>query len=201
MTPKLNVIIGSTRPGRVGPSVAKWVRDLAVETRQFDVELVDLADLDLPLLDEPAHPAVQRYVNNATKRWSASVDSADAYIFVTPEYDYFPPAALVNAVQVVMREWGYKPAGVVSYGGVSGGLRSSQVLRQLLGNVNVHALPQAIPIPFVSQYLSDDGAFLPGEQIVEGAKGMLHELHKWTTALQSLRPAKAQKSTAQSAAA
>lgn len=201
MRPKLNVIIGSTRPGRVGPSVAKWVRDLAVETRQFDVELVDLADLDLPLLDEPAHPAAQRYVNHATKRWSASVDSADAYIFVTPEYDYFPPAALVNAVQVVMREWGYKPAGVVSYGGVSGGLRSSQVLRQLLGNVNVHALPQAIPIPFVSQFISDDGVFVPGEQTVEGAKGMLQELHKWTTALQTLRPAKAQTSTARTAAA
>jgi NAD(P)H-dependent FMN reductase len=199
MTPKLNVIIGSTRPGRVGPSVAKWVRDLAVETRQFDVELVDLAEFNLPLLDEPAHPATQRYVNNATKRWSASVDSADAYIFATPEYDYFPPAALVNAVQVVMREWGYKPAGVVSYGGVSGGLRSSQVLRQLLGNVNVHALPQVIPVHFVSQYVSEDGEFLPEKQIVEGASGMLHELHKWTTALQTLRPAKAQKSTAQAA--
>lgn len=201
MLPKLNVIIGSTRPGRVGPSVAKWVQDLAVGTGQFDVELVDLADHNLPLLDEPAHPAMQRYVNDATKRWSASVDSADAYVFVTPEYDYFPPAALVNAVQIVMREWGYKPAGVVSYGGISGGLRSSQVLRQLLGNVNVHALPQAIPIPFVSQFIRDDGVFSPGEQTVEGAKAMLHELHKWTTALQVLRPDKAQGSAARSAAA
>nr|WP_282570338.1 NADPH-dependent FMN reductase [Bosea sp. F3-2] len=155
----------------------------------------------MPLLDEPAHPAAQRHVNDATKRWSVSVDSADAYIFVTPEYDYFPPAALLNAVQIIMREWGYKPAGVVSYGGVSGGLRSSQVLRQLLGNVNVHALPQAIPVPFVSQHISDDGIFLPDEQTVEGATGMLQELHKWTTALQILRPAKAQTSTAQAAAA
>ena len=72
--------------------------------------------------------------------------SADAFLFVTPEYDYFAPAALVNAVQVLLHEWLYKPAGVLSYGGVSGGLRSAQVLRQLLSNVNVHALPQVVPV-------------------------------------------------------
>jgi NAD(P)H-dependent FMN reductase len=126
MALKLNIVLGSTRPGRVGPKIAQWVKQFADEHGKFDVELVDLAAFDLPLLDEVAHPRLGNYQNEPTKRWSASVASADAFVFVTPEYDYFAPASLVNAVQVLLKEWGYKPAGVVSYGGVSGGLRAAQ---------------------------------------------------------------------------
>lgn len=195
MTLKLNIIIGSTRPGRVGPVVARWLREAAAEHGAFAVGLVDLADFDLPLLDEAAHPAMRRYANASTRRWSASVASADAYLFVTPEYDYFPPAALVNAVQALLHEWLYKPAGVPSYGGVSGGLRSAQVLRQLLSNVNVHALPQVTPVPFVSQFV-DDGVFRPGEPIRDGVNGTLDELHKWARALSGLRAEQAARSAA-----
>ncbi|MDP3896592.1 MAG: NAD(P)H-dependent oxidoreductase, partial [Mesorhizobium sp.] len=86
MALKLNIIIGSTRPGRAGPTVAQWLRETAVEHGRFAVDLVDLADFNLPLLDEPKHPALRQYANAPTKRWSASVDSADAFVFVTPEY-------------------------------------------------------------------------------------------------------------------
>lgn len=188
MALQLNVIVGSTRPGRAGPKIAQWVKDVASEHGYFDVSLVDLAAFELPLLDEAAHPRFGQYENEPTKRWSASVAAADAFVFVTPEYDYFAPAALVNAVQVLAREWGYKPAGVVSYGGVSGGLRSAQSLRQLLGNVNVHALPQGVAVPFFSQHIGEDGLFRPGQQAVDGAKQMLDELHKWAGALAVLRP-------------
>lgn len=187
MALKLNIIIGSTRPGRVGPLVAQWARDAALEHGEFDVDLVDLADFALPLLDEPAHPMAQQYANEPTKRWSASVASADAFLFVTPEYDYFAPASLVNAVQVLMREWFYKPAGVVSYGGISGGLRSAQVLRQLLANVNVHGLPQVVPVPNVAQFVSQDRVFRANEQITAGVDGLLDELGKWAKALRALR--------------
>lgn len=183
MTLKLNIIIGSTRPGRAGPVIAQWLREVAAEHGKFAVELVDLADYDLPLLDEAAHPATRQYANEPTKRWSASVASADAFLFVTPEYDYFAPAALVNAVQVLLHEWLYKPAGVLSYGGASGGLRSAQVLRQLL---NVHALPQVVPVHSFSQFI-DDGVFRPSGQIQEGVCGLLDELHKWARALRRLR--------------
>ena len=185
---KLNVIIGSTRPGRVGPVIAKWIREQAIEHGKFDVELVDLADFGLPLLDEAAHPKARQYVNEPTRRWSASVASADAFLFVTPEYDYFAPAALVNAVQALLVEWFYKPAGVVSYGGVSGGLRSAQVLRQLLGNVNVHALPQVVPVPNFPQFIGHDGVFRANESMKDGLNGLLGELHKWAEALKTLRP-------------
>ncbi|EYD78245.1 NADPH-dependent FMN reductase [Rubellimicrobium mesophilum DSM 19309] len=201
MALKLNVIIGSTRPGRVGPSVARWIADVAAEHGAFKVELVDLADFGLPLLDEAAHPRLQAYANEPTRRWSQSVDSADAFLFVTPEYDFFPPAALVNAVQVLIKEWAYKPAGVVSYGGISGGLRAGQELRQLLVNVNVHPLPQAVPVPFVPQHLAEDGAFRATPPMQDGARLLLDELHKWAVALKTLRPGSAEEPTRQDKAA
>ena len=135
---------------------------------------------------------MQQYANDPTKRWSESVASADAFVFVTPEYNYFAPATLVNAVQTLMQEWFYKAAGVVSYGGISGGLRSAQVLRQLLGNVNVHALPQVVPVPMFPQFIGDDGVFRPNESMKDGAKAMLDELLKWASALKTLRPAEKQ---------
>jgi NAD(P)H-dependent FMN reductase len=186
MSLKLNIIIGSTRPGRVSPSIGEWVNKAAIAHGKFEVELVDLAAFTLPLLDEASHPVLQNYQHAHTKRWAASVASADAYVFITPEYDFFPPAATINAVQVLMKEWAYKPAGVVSYGGISGGLRASQELRLLLASVNVHPLPQAVPIPAFPQFIGEDGTFSPNELMANGATLMFDELHKWATALKPL---------------
>lgn len=187
MALKLNVIIGSTRPGRGGPAVAQWVYEFAKGSEKFDVELVDLANFDLPLLDEPAHPSMRKYEHEHTKRWSESVASADAFLFVTPEYDYFVPASLVNAIQYLFHEWTYKPAAIVSYGGISGGLRGSQELRQLLGNKNVMAINQPVPAPFYSQFIGDDGVFTPNESIANGTATLLSELQKWAVALKPMR--------------
>jgi NAD(P)H-dependent FMN reductase len=189
MQMKLNVIIGSTRPGRAGPVVGKWFADTAREHGKFDVELVDLADFKLPLLDEAAHPILQKYEHAHTKRWSESVNSADAFVFVTPEYDYFPPASIINAVQVLVREWSYKPVGIVSYAGISGGLRASQELRLLVSSVNAHALPQAVPIPLFAQYIDENGVFQGTEPMVQGSTLMLNELHKWAGPLKTMRDA------------
>ncbi|PZR00681.1 MAG: NADPH-dependent FMN reductase [Cereibacter sphaeroides] len=189
MTQKLNVIIGSTRPGRKGPAVARWFAEFARGKQDFEVELVDLAEFGLPLLDEAAHPSLQKYEHEHTRRWSRSVASADAFVFVTPEYDFFPPAALVNAVQTVLKEWARKPAGIVCYGGVSGGLRSAQQLRLLLSSVNVHAVSQMVPLPFFAKLLDDDERFQPTAQIEEGATAMLAELAAWSKALKTIRAA------------
>jgi len=187
MSLTLNIIIGSTRPGRAGLAIGQWFKEFGLAHGKFKVELVDLANFSLPLLDEAAHPFLQQYEHEHTRRWSASVASADAYVFVTPEYDYFPPASLINAVQVVMLEWACKPAGVVSYGGISGGLRASESLRHLISSVNVHPLPQVVPIPSFGQFIDDDGVFRPNEPMAEGATGMLNELHKWASALKTMR--------------
>ncbi|GAB5377410.1 MAG: NADPH-dependent FMN reductase [Acuticoccus sp.] len=186
MALKLKTIIGSTRPGRVGPTVAAWVDKVAKAHPAFDAELVDLADFDLPLLDEPKHPMMQDYTKEHTRRWSAAMDEADAYVFVTPEYDYFPPATLINALQALALEWRYKPASVVSYGGVSGGLRASQSLRAMLGNVGIAAIQQAVPVPFVSNSI-EDGVLKTNEPMDKGATQMLDELAKWAGALKTIR--------------
>lgn len=186
MSLKLKVIIGSTRPGRAGPKVADWVVKAAEAAGAFEVELVDLAEMALPLLDEPGHPRAQNYQHDHTKRWAAKMDEADAFIFVTPEYDGFPPAALVNAVQCLVVEWRYKPAGVVSYGGVSGGLRSAQELRQLVANVGMMALPEVVPVPFFSGFIDDSGTFTPNDKMAEGMTGQLSELARVAAALRPL---------------
>ena len=187
MTLKLNVVIASTRPGRIGPKVAGWVADFASQNSDFEVELVDLADFDLPLIDETGHPRAQAYEHEHTKRWSASAASADAFVFVTPEYDYFAPASLVNALQVLAAEWGYKPAGLVGYGGISGGLRAIQGEKLLMANLGMMPVPQEVPVPMVWDYLGEDGVFTPSEPIADGTRGMLGELHKWAGALKPLR--------------
>ena len=188
MTLTLDIIIGSTRPGRAGPKIGAWVHEQAVAHGGFEARLVDLDDFALPLLDEPKHPRLQAYENETTRRWSAQVAGADAFVFVTPEYDFFPPASLVNAVQVLLKEWTYKAAGVVCYGGISGGLRSAQELRLLLSNVGVHPVAQTVPGPMFSQHIGEAG-FAPPQTVADGAKLMLDEVHKWAGALKPLRAA------------
>lgn len=186
MAPKLKIIIGSTRPSRKGPIVAQWAHEAALASEQFEVELVDLASLELPLLDEPNHPAQQKYVYEHTKRWSAIVADADALVFVTPEYDHFPPASLVNAIQCLSREWKYKPAGFVCYGGISGGLRSVQELRLLLANKSVMPLAEVVPVPLFASKIEDE-RLVANEQMTAGIERMYTELRKWTDALLTLR--------------
>jgi NAD(P)H-dependent FMN reductase len=186
--PTLHVIVVSTRQDRKGPAVAAWFLERARAHAKFDVQLVDLADVDLPLLDEPAHPRLAQYEREHTRRWSAIVDSADAFAVVTPEYDYGTPASLVNAIQFLVHEWAYKAMGFVSYGGVSGGTRGVQMTKQLVTTLKVMPVPEAVAIPFFAQHVNPEtGEFDPGEVQEKAAQVMLDELLKWTDALAPLR--------------
>lgn len=187
MSLKLNIIIASTRPGRVGPAVARWFFDYAKQHGAFEPELVDLAEADLPLYDEPKHPRLQQYEHAHTKAWSQSVASADAYAFVTPEYNYFAPPALVNALDFVLKEWARKPATLVSYGGVSGGLRSAQSLKLLLTSLDIMPIKDGVPIPMVSSFLDEERKFQPNELIEKSAQTSLDELAVWAKALKGAR--------------
>jgi NAD(P)H-dependent FMN reductase len=185
--PVLRIIIGSTRPGRVGPSVAVWIAEKAREHGGFDVQVTDLAELDLPLFNEPNHPRLRQYVYQHTKDWSALVDASDAFIFVTPEYNYGFNAALKNAIDYLNAEWHYKPAGIVSYGGVAAGTRATQMLKQVLTALKIMPVPEAVNIPFVAQHLDEDRRFKSNELIDASATAMLDELQKWTEALSGQR--------------
>lgn len=187
MSPRLHTIICSTRPGRVGPAVARWFHDFSVRHGKFDAHLIDLADFNLPIYDEPVHPAQQKYQHAHTKRWSESVAAADAYIFVTPEYNYNPTPALVNALNFVYREWNYKPCGFVSYGGVSGGLRGVQAAKLLVTTLKMMPMMEGVMVPMVSNQLDAEGHFNSNELIDKSATTLLDELLFWTGGLKAMR--------------
>lgn len=187
MKPLLQVITASTRPGRVGPSVASWFEDHARAHGQFEVQPIDLADFNLPVYDEPQHPAMRQYLHEHTKAWSASVAKANAVVFVTPEYNYNPPPSLVNALNYVYAEWNYKACGFVSYGGVSGGLRAVQSAKLLVTTLKMMPMVEGVTVPMVAQSIDDQGHFSANHLIEHSATQMLDELHKWTQALLPLQ--------------
>ncbi|HTR79567.1 MAG TPA: NAD(P)H-dependent oxidoreductase [Gemmatimonadaceae bacterium] len=184
----LQIVTVSTRRGRLGPHVAKWFAEQARAHRRFAIEEVDLAELNLPLLDEPRHPRFKQYDHDHTKAWSTIVDRADAFAFVTPEYDYSAPASLMNALQYLFHEWTYKPAGFVSYGGVSGGTRGVQMSKLLVTSLKMMPMFEAVAIPFFARNLNaETGVFDPGDVQVKAAATLLDELLKWATALKTMR--------------
>ncbi len=184
---KLGVVIVSTRPGRVGLPIGRWFFDQAKRHGKFDVQLVDLKEQNLPLLDEPKHPRLGQYEHEHTRRWSAVVSSLDAFVFVTPEYNYSVPATLINAVDFLFKEWMYKPAGFVSYGGQSGGTRSVQMSKLLLTSLKVVPLPEAVNIAFFNKLMKEDGTFQGNDVHEQASVTMLDELLRWTEALRPLR--------------
>ena len=187
MSLKLHTIIASTRPGRVGASVAQWFHRYALRHGGFDAALIDLADFNLPIYDEPMHPRLQKYQHEHTKRWAESVKAADAFVFVTPEYNYSPTPALVNALDFVYLEWNYKPAGFVSYGGASGGLRAVQAVKLQAATLKLVTPPEGVPIPYVTQFIDKDKTFKSNDLIDASAKALLDELLKWAAALKRMR--------------
>ncbi|MFI6451776.1 NADPH-dependent FMN reductase [Streptosporangium amethystogenes] len=181
--PLLQIITGSTRPGRAGAAVASWFADHARTHGGFEVELVDLAEVDLPMFDEPNHPMTGNYVNEHTRRWSARVSRAQAYVLVTPEYNNGYPAVLKNALDYLNREWRHKAVGFVSYGGVSAGTRATGQLKQVVTTLRMVPVQDAVHIPFIAQHLGEDGTFQATDAVVASAKKLLDELLLVGTAL------------------
>lgn len=185
--PTLQIVVASTRPGRKGPAIGAWIQEIAGAHGTFDVQFVDLAEVSLPLLDEPAHPRLRQYTHEHTKRWSALVDSADAFVFVMPEYNFGVPAPLVNALDYLYHEWAYKPVGFLSYGGQSGGMRAVQMAKLLVTALRMMPVPEAVAVPHFTQHFDEAGVFTGTERMVKAAQAMLDELRRWSDALQPLR--------------
>jgi NAD(P)H-dependent FMN reductase len=186
-SPLLEIVIASTRPGRVGLPVGDWVYERALLHGAFAVEIVDLALIDLPLLDEPNHPRLRQYVHQHTKDWSTTIERADAFVFVTPEYNHGFNAPLKNALDYLHAEWAYKPVGFVSYGGLAAGTRAVQMLKQVVTSLKMVPLMEAVNIPFINQLLDEQKRLRSNETIERAAAKMLDELGRWTSALEPLR--------------
>jgi NAD(P)H-dependent FMN reductase len=185
---KLEIIVASTRPGRLGLPLGRWVEAEARTHGGFDeVELIDLAEVALPFMDEPHHPRLRRYTQQHTRDWSAKVGEADAFVFVMPEYNYGYTAELKNALDYLHHEWQYKPVGLVSYGGVAAGTRAAQMIKQVVTTLKMVPLQEAVSIPFVHQFFDDEQRLTPNDVMTSSAKAMLDELVRVGGALRPLR--------------
>ena len=184
--PTLTIIVGSTRPGRAGQPIAEWFAGRARAHAGFDVEIADLAEIGLPLLDEPNHPRLGQYTKQHTKDWSAIIDRADTVVFVTPEYNYGYPATIKNAIDFLHREWRDKPVGFVSYGGVAAGTRAVQQLKQVVTTLRMVPVFESVNIPFHAQHIKD-GTFEANDLVNQAADTMLDELVRVESALHPLR--------------
>lgn len=183
----LKIINATVRAGRKGPLVMDWIAELARQQSSFHTEVLDLARIALPLMDEPNHPAMQQYTHEHTKRWSEKIKEADAFIFVTAEYDFGYPAPLRNALEYLFAEWGYKAAGIVSYGGVSAGTRAANALKADLATFKVVPLSEMVNIPFFNQFINEEGTFMPNDTSHKAAEKLFKELLRWTKGLKAIR--------------
>ena len=187
---KIAVIVGSTRPNRVGESVARWVFDVAKKRKDAEFELVDIADYDLPLLDEPVPPSQGKYSKDHTKRWSATIAPFDGYVFVTPEYNHGTSGALKNALDFLYAEWNNKAAGFVSYGS-AGGARAVEQLRLVMAELQI-ADVRAQAMFSLSDDFENYTTFKPAEGKEKRVTAMLDQLVPWAEAMRGVRERKAQ---------
>jgi NAD(P)H-dependent FMN reductase len=178
MPTRLMIIVGSVRPGRIGLPIATWVRERAEAHGGFDVDFVDLAELNLPFMDEPNHPSLHQYTKPHTIAWGERVAAADAFLFVTPEYNHSYAPALKNAIDFLNSEWWRKPLWFVSYGGVSGGTRGVVALTTSTSGLGLVKIGANVELNFAKAQVVD-GVFQPGDKeraILEKELGELLEL-------------------------
>ncbi|TWI96781.1 NAD(P)H-dependent FMN reductase [Mucilaginibacter frigoritolerans] len=185
---KLKVISSTVRPGRKGPVIAKWIVDEAAKHGGFEVEFLDLGEINLPLMNEAIHPVMKQYEHEHTKQWSAKIEEADAFVFVTAEYDYSYPASLKNALEYLVHEWAYKPAGIVSYSaGPFAGVRAVMSLKSDLLSLKTVSLSEMVNIPLYNQYLTEEGVFVGDEKLTAASKIMFNQLARYAKGLKIIK--------------
>lgn len=182
---KIAIVVGSTRPGRKADAVAKWVYEFAKARQGAEYELVDIADYDLPLLDEAAPPSFGQYQKEHTKKWAAKINEFDGYVFVTPEYNHSTSGALKNAIDFLYHEWNNKAAGFVSYGS-GGGARAVEHLRLVMGELKVADVRAQVLLSLHNDF-ENYTTFKPGPHHERSVHALLNEVEDWSGALKPLR--------------
>ena len=182
---KIAIITGTTRPGRNNTAVAQWVLEQASQRTDAQFELVDIADYNLPVLDEAMPAGYQQYANAHTKAWSAKIAEFDGYIFVTPEYNHSITGSLKNAIDYLSAEWNNKAAGFVSYGSM-GGVRAVEHLRNIASELQLAHVRNQVMFSLFTDF-ENFSEFKPTEQNASTLAPMLDQLVPWTRAMQSVR--------------
>lgn len=183
---KIAIIIGSTRPGRKADQVANWVLEQANKRNDAEYSIVDLADFNLPLLDEVIPASMGQYQNDHTKAWAEAVDQYDGYVFITPEYNHSTSGALKNALDFVYAEWNNKAAGFVSYGAASSGARAVEHLRLMVGELQMADVRAQVAISLANDFegwttMKD----IPHHEAPLAT--LLDQLTSWSSALRAVR--------------
>ncbi len=184
---KVLVLLGSNRPGRNGEKVARWFKDITNQRTDMEFEHVDIDDLQLPMYNEPRSPMEGNYQYDYTKRWSKKVADADAFVFITPEYNHGYPAVLKNAIDYLNHEWKHKPVGFISYG-VNQGVRAVEQLCQVLRVLKMVPISTLPHVGFnIITEIDSQGNLLVHEGKAPAAQNMLDELKWWSEALSIAR--------------
>ncbi|WP_436758049.1 NADPH-dependent FMN reductase [Streptosporangium sp. V21-05] len=187
---RLAVIIGSVREGRLGPTVAEWFAGRARRHEDLDVDVIDLAEIPLPMVLPRfgAGPAVE--ASRALGALTPRLARADAFAVVTPEYNHSFPASLKNAIDWHDRQWHAKPVGFVSYGGISGGLRAVEQLRLVFAELHAVTVRDTVSFHGAWKHFDDEGA-PTSPQSCDGAAGiLLGQLTWWARTLREGRTAR-----------
>jgi NAD(P)H-dependent FMN reductase len=182
---RIGIILGSTRPNRLGEQVATWVYKNAIERDDADFELIDLRDFPLPHLDEPLPPSLGQYQGDHTKEWAATIASFDGFVIVTPEYNHSTSGVLKNAIDYLYAEWNNKAVGFVSYGAV-GGARAVEHLRLVAGELQMADVRQQVALSLVTEF-ENYSLFKPGGYNVPALNTLLDQVVAWSTVLAPLR--------------
>lgn len=182
---RIAIILGSTRPGRNGEAVARWVHERLASRTDAEFELVDIADYRLPLLDEPVPPAQHRYTQPHTRVWAEKIAAFDAFLFVTPEYNHGPPAALKNALDFLYQEWNNKAAGFVAYGS-AGGTRAVEQLRLVMAELQMADVRAQVTLSLFTDF-ENFSVFRPAAHHEATLNTLADQLVAWGTALRELR--------------
>ena len=182
---RIGIILGSTRPNRIGEQVATWAYDLASRRSDAEFELVDLRDYPLPHLDEPLPPAMGQYQNEHTKQWADKIASFDGFVIVTPEYNHSTSGVLKNAIDYLYAEWNNKAVGFVSYGSV-GGARAVEHLRLVAGELQMADVRQQVALSLLTEF-ENFSVLKPGDYSQASLSTLLDQVIAWSTALAPLR--------------
>jgi NAD(P)H-dependent FMN reductase len=193
VAPRIQIIIGSTRPGRFADKPVAWLLDRLSDRDDFELDVLDLRDHPLPLFDSPMSPArsLRDYPNEEIAKLGGRIDAADGYITVTSEYNHGYPASLKNAMDYVFPEFNKKPMTFVGYGN-AGGARAIEQLRLVTIEFEMAPLRRAVHIfPELMRPAMMAETFTPAlfESLDERLEMMINELLWWTLALKTARDA------------
>ena len=184
---KLGIISGSVRPGRFNDQVVQFVAEVAKTVEGAAFEVIDLAALNLPFLDEAVPPSQHQYAHAHTKAWAEKIAGLDGFIMVTPEYNHSYSPVLKNAIDYLFSEWNYKPVAFVSYGSLAGGARAVEHLRGVAGELKMYDLREQVLLPNYWENLDASGAYQFTERHKKSVQEQLASLVFWAGAMRTAR--------------